>query len=152
MLSWESLVEFPRELARETFGAGENQVNLAIILDQPDHTSGFSNPIGRWCSQCDIPAGNVPDCFVCLCVPGYGHQYAEEIGPPRNQLYFPLSKPSKHVPVSFSAHCILRQQRLSTCPPIALKLAASVLLLNSFCPYTWPFEHHCPLFRLLGEN
>jgi hypothetical protein len=38
---------------------------------------------------------------------GYGYRYAEEIGPPGNQLYFPLSSSSKRVPVSFSAHCII---------------------------------------------
>jgi hypothetical protein len=71
------------------------------------------------------------------CVPGhgYGYQYAEEIDPLRNQLYFPLSSSSKRVPVSFSAHRILRQRRLLTRPAIALEPAVSVLLLISFCPY-----------------
>ena len=71
------------------------------------------------------------------CVPGYGYgyQYAEEIGPPRNQHYFPLSSSSKRGPVSFSAHRILRQRRLLTRPAIALEPVVSVLLLISFCPY-----------------
>jgi hypothetical protein len=61
------LVEFLCVLAREISGTGENQVTFADILDQPDHASGLSNLIGRWCSWCEIQAGSVPDSFVCLC-------------------------------------------------------------------------------------
>jgi hypothetical protein len=66
---------------------------------------------------------------------GYGYRYAEEIGPLGNQLYFPLSSSSKRVPVSFSAHRIIRQRRLLTRAAIALEPAVSVLLLISFCLY-----------------
>jgi hypothetical protein len=83
---------------------------------------------------------------------GYGYRCAEKIDPPRNQLYPPLSSSSEYVPVSFPAHCILSQRRLLTRPPITLELAAGVLLLTPFCPYTWPFEYHCRLLRLLEEN
>jgi hypothetical protein len=83
---------------------------------------------------------------------GYGYYYAEKIVAPRINSNPPLSSSSKHVPISFSAHFILRQRRLLTRPPIALELAASVLLLNSFCPYTWPFEYHCRLLRLREKN
>lgn len=69
MSSRESLIEFPRILAREASGIKESWVALPIVVDQPDHTSGFSDPSGCWCSKCAIPAGGLPGCFVGLCIP-----------------------------------------------------------------------------------
>jgi hypothetical protein len=44
MLSWESLVELPRVLARETFGVKEGEIAFLIVLDQADHPYGLSDP------------------------------------------------------------------------------------------------------------
>jgi hypothetical protein len=156
MLSREGLVEFPYVLDRETLGAGENRVTLAVILDQPDHASGFSNLIGRWCSWCEIPAGSVSDCLVCLCVPGYGYRIWIPIRrknrPPKKSTLLPSLKFLKTRSSLFLSPLYTSLATFVESITIALELAASVLLLNSFCPYTWPFEQHCPLLRLLEEN